>query len=754
MSRYRYAPLVTDSEVRLVTILPGVFGDPISIYIKHAQLVPPVEEGRLCHPPLKEIRETLPVGWSAFETLEGRVVFTSSGGPSWTHPDPNYDGYDFSYCEGPRISALRYEALSYTWGNPELCEEIAVAEEHQTHPQQSSPRRHPEKSDKRAIAKLSRPRQLTVRQSLAEVLRHVRYPSEPRTMWIDAICINQNDTNERNNQVKRMGDIYHFAQRVVAWLGPGFPGCDLACSILEYLGQQVDWSRDNYCFPAHNCQEPQWFLNQCPLPYKDNQWDAIQTLVSSQWFKRAWILQEIQLANPLSIIKCGQHEISWPGFRRAILTLWNKSEGIPPELRDMMPLVCGVASHVGGRFEDILYDHRNRLCQDPKDKIYAFTNLIPPNMFRFNHVDYNQEVVDVYRQAFLACCKETQRLELLQYCGTTNGAQDSGSTWVPDWSKAIPFSCSRTSGFSSSGPSMARVDVPSFGKLEVDGIAITSIHKVERPDFTSFMDVIHYLRAKGLHQLETTMYRSGCTLLEAFLHSLTLGLLQDRVDRALCPALDDLRMIVRQTDTEGGFNSDIQEVTSFWQAMNQKYLLDSRVVFTVEGYIGICRRGNLEEGRRNIPICMSKLTNYYLGDMIFVILGCKVPIVLRRTSGGPYQVIGDCFVHGIMDGEAILGPLPRSYHIESRDDGPDFEAFIPVYVENDTQREQRDDPRLQNIPLPPEWEAFEKERTRDDPLIYSMFRSKNTGEVINSDPRLFPEALRERGVPVQRITLV
>lgn len=129
-------------------------------------------------------------------------------------------------------------------------------------------------------------------------------------------------------------------------------------------------------------------------------------------------------------------------------------------------------------------------------------------------------------------------------------------------------------------------------------------------------------------------------------------------------------------------------------------------------------------------------------------------MVLRRTSEGAHQVVGDCFVHGLMDGEAILGPLPSSYHIESRDDALDFEAFIPVYVENATHRAQREDPRLRNIPLPPEWESFEKERTRDDPLIYRMFRNKNTGEVINSDPRLFPEALRERGVPVQRITLI
>lgn len=607
MPRYHYAPLATDSEIRLVTILPGVFENQISIDIKHAQLIPPDEDGLSLRPPLKGIRETLPVGWYAFETLEGRIVFCGPDGPRWTHPDPNYDEYDFSHFEGPRTSALRYEALSYTWGDPELYEEISVAEEHQTHPQQSSSRKKPEKSCKRAIAKLTgrtRPRQLMIRQSLAEASRHLRYPNEPRTIWTDAICINQNDTDERNNQVKRMGDIYHFAHRVVAWLGPGFPGCALACSTLEYLGRQVDCSRDNYHFRAHNCKEPEWYRSECPLPYKDNDWNAIHSLLLSQWFRRAWVLQEIQLANPQSIIKCGKHEISWSLLRRAVLTMWNKSQCIPPKTRKVLAVVWGVATHVGGRLEDIFCDYRDRLCEDPKDKIYAFMNLIPPSMFRSTRVDYNQETVDVFRQALLACHKETQRLELLHYCGTTNAVRDSRPTWIPDWSEEVTFTCPRNGGFSSSGASMARVDVLSSGKLEVDGIAITSIHKVEKPDFTNFMDVIHYLRAKGLHQLETTMYRSKCTLLDAFLHTFALGFLQDRMEDTgtLLPTLDDLRNFVKRIETEKSSNSDTQQVTSFWQTLVQQYLLVSRVFSTTGGYVGICNR-NLEEGKRTTPIC-------------------------------------------------------------------------------------------------------------------------------------------------------
>ena len=83
-----------------------------------------------------------------------------------------------------------YEALSYVWGNPELCVNIIC-------------NGHPK----------------SVTSNLGAALRRLRYQDEERTFWIDALCINQENSNERSQQVAYMKEIYSQARRVVVWLG-------------------------------------------------------------------------------------------------------------------------------------------------------------------------------------------------------------------------------------------------------------------------------------------------------------------------------------------------------------------------------------------------------------------------------------------------------------------------------------------------------------------------------------------------------
>ncbi|KAE9379554.1 HET-domain-containing protein, partial [Stipitochalara longipes BDJ] len=85
--------------------------------------------------------------------------------------------------------APQYEALSYVWGETNASEPI------QLHGQE-----------------------VTVRQNLLDALRHLRCDRE-RTLWVDAICIDQENVLERNHQVGQMGFIYGFASRVISWLG-------------------------------------------------------------------------------------------------------------------------------------------------------------------------------------------------------------------------------------------------------------------------------------------------------------------------------------------------------------------------------------------------------------------------------------------------------------------------------------------------------------------------------------------------------
>lgn len=105
-----------------------------------------------------------------------------------------------------------------------------------------------------------------------------------------------------------------------------------------------------------------------------------------------------------------------------------------------------------------------------------------------------------------------------------------------------------------------------------------------------------------------------------------------------------------------------------------------------------------------------------------------------------------------MDGETLLGPLPSGWTVKASygEDG----LLRPVYHNSDTDTTCVDDPRLIDWALPPGWEPMPWTRTRDDPIACAKYRNKTTGEEINSDPRLLPQGLVERGIPCEVIDLV
>jgi hypothetical protein len=124
-------------------------------------------------------------------------------------------------------------------------------------------------------------------------------------------------------------------------------------------------------------------------------------------------------------------------------------------------------------------------------------------------------------------------------------------------------------------------------------------------------------------------------------------------------------------------------------------------------------------------------------------------MVLRPTSSGTFQVVGECYVYGLSDAVCFLGPLPTHWKAIMKGDalGRPFQLFMNMT----TGQETMDDPRL---PLPPNWEQTTYERLPEDPALFQKFRNVITGEVINYDPRLTPEALEVRGVELQTFKLV
>jgi hypothetical protein len=187
MDKYQYSPLKADhKEIRLISLLPGDHTAPIRISIHHSILHPsadaPVQEQDTA---LLEVG--LPYPWGVIETYEGDVLYVNvvNKSSSWARP-PGAASIALPPSYKPDVTP-RYEALSYTWGTMDNPTTALV---------------EPPGQVGRVVAMT-----LSIGQNLGTAFRYLRYADRTRTLWVDAICINQNDIYERNTQVKLMADI-------------------------------------------------------------------------------------------------------------------------------------------------------------------------------------------------------------------------------------------------------------------------------------------------------------------------------------------------------------------------------------------------------------------------------------------------------------------------------------------------------------------------------------------------------------------
>ena len=111
-------------------------------------------------------------------------------------------------------------------------------------------------------------------------------------------------------------------------------------------------------------------------------------------------------------------------------------------------------------------------------------------------------------------------------------------------------------------------------------------------------------------------------------------------------------------------------------------------------------------------------------------------------------MVGECYVDGFMEGEALLGALPSNLHYVTRY-FPDLTKHYDILMDTQTGDIHVEDPRLG--PLPAGWRTGDHRKKH----VYNRFSNEETGIIATgSDPRLSPEALKARGVDLQEVRLV
>lgn len=725
--------------MRLIVLLPGKYNDRIRIRIQHDKLdrvafrVP-----RARRMSISDIQATLPDDWWAEETIDHRVIFNCSKATdpkgwkaSWTHPDPAFDHTLYKSPEDDGCESMSgYEALSYTWGPPNPAEEVLVEGE------------------------TSGRTRLSVGPGLADGLRHFRFPDRPRTLWVDAICINQADEAEKNVLVARMDGIFRYARRVVVWLGAHNATSALAIEALTQLGSQVHvtltsgrWflepalaERESEC-DEKNCQVPHG--DSCPVPWQDATCRAVIDFFWRPWFSRVWVVQEILLANRDAVLQCGSHVMTWSVFRQAIVCLWNK-ENLPallprPDIDHIHEIVKWNIESNATAISEIHALTSHRQCADPRDFIYSMRGLLPPAFAARIQVRYGASVREIYTDFVLHHIQYTRRLLFLGSSRMRHrGGPERMPSWVPDFAAEIPFSFWQ---FSARGSvSFATANPARIGELRVLGRQCAVIDKVQPVPATFLQRLLGSVKQEERYALARLL--AGGYLCERFP---TAGVPTTAEWMEMLVANDGrlLRKVLEADRSEEGHddqdpNDPVQ--STFMEYWAKEVTRDCVFITTSEGYIGL-----------GGPDCRP-------GDRICVFLGCDAPMMLRTSEegNGLFSVVGQCLVDGLEDACALLGPLPKDWRLQ----------IFPVFPDNssssarcrfhhvETGRTVEEDPRLPELDAD-EWEIIEDvARTADDPFTIRTFRHIPTGDVVKSDPRMTPEALERRGVSLETFVLV
>lgn len=232
----------------------------------------------------------------------------------------------------PEHHAPPYDAISYTWGDPGDEEDILV--------------RYRNASD------YGKPQRLTVQKNCADVLRQLSHFATSRFYWIDAICINQADVDERAEQVVLMSNIFGQARYVLACVGLHQDDSEFLAHILDDFNSFLDshevgiesltarasqsgkvpWITKNItenstqAMCAQQCFE---WVRMLDAPTTQRFFKALDQFARRPYFWRIWILQELCLADQIRFF-CGDSEMKLP----TLLFWWRDARAMTLNHRD------------------------------------------------------------------------------------------------------------------------------------------------------------------------------------------------------------------------------------------------------------------------------------------------------------------------------------------------------------------------------------------------------------------------------------
>jgi hypothetical protein len=547
---------------------------------------------------------------------------------------------------------LAYDAISYAWGRAQALQPLFLGDV-----------------------------DMAISANLCAALRHLRHRSEPRYLWVDAICISQHDPVERAQQVALMRQIFREAKTVLVWLGWGERSTERALAELKDLLRP----RNNKPGRFHDVD-----LDPPAGPHIHR---GLETISQADFWSRLWCLQEVVLARHLTMqygkASCEVQFLQGAKINHLRSTLREPSQNTWRTTHLFEDLVnynnllrrtsfCSVQDSLRTILA-FFGRARTSIVSDQRDRVYGLLGICVSYFGKdFIQPDYTIDTANVYTTFAWRTIQQTDSLLIISQAGFDLNSLDSLPSWVPDWSSAFDHRhqdhlLARWKLFKAAPDTADQVAYLSDDTrtLCVRGVlhgAISCVGEVYygHPDDSDHLAVLRMGRCSATLRRWRKVYNewfSSHTSREwdvdkapqSFQRTVTLDTNLERTQQLATPyrgliepSQEYARLPEHTVVFEDGtyaMSNDPGHHTGAKGWLNYKFLrLESgiknrRFFVTGDGLPGIGPRDTRS------------------GDFVAVVFGANMPLILRKAPSAQlenaYTLVGVCYLDGLMDGQAF-----------------------------------------------------------------------------------------------------
>lgn len=526
-----------------------------------------------------------------------------------------------------------------------------------------------------------------ITKNLSEALPHLIEQSCTQLLWIDQICIDQKNEQERGHQVKLMRDIYKGACTTLIWLNPHHTDFETAGEHGRLALRTLEASIGKLGSTYFHAVPFRKILGGFRVDLEDRVLahmvdlrrllspelkKALTEVLQRPWFSRGWIVQEFVFSrNPIFILHnqtMRNAQLEGLVSLAYAIGMTDLSGEVGATVKSLRELRAMLKEEQPPRWMVLLWTlntfGESYGTAELRDGIFAYLGIWKPNDFE---PDYGKHIERIFQDFIMHIAQETKSLEFLgsvaMDCEHIFTQLSSLPSWVPDWTARVQEPSTVWLYFSADyGESRTRRwnacrSRKHFHSVPIIGSQMIVRGKIfDQGEAVSDKRISEYITDRGFQHITTTK-RRACSLLHGLMRLDILnaiwGLIitPDRPNearrrdpfgrklQALSPK-EVLDHLDNRWHIQDGYRA--HPGTPMWD----KDAMVESLLKTV-----CCRRLMATTGGRIawVRSCCEE------GDVVAIIHGCSVPMVLRKTDepGCTYEVVGDCYIDGMMDGEAV-----------------------------------------------------------------------------------------------------